>query len=110
MRKDFALQSELNRFIERASQHGLLMRWIKKSSFSSYLEKPPKFIYFEIAMDTHKFAQLFFFLFVLISTSSFIVERIVYKKVRANGASRWWRYMEVLIDPNRYFLLNDLAY
>lgn len=108
MRKDFPLRSELNQFIERVTEAGLIEKWAKIRSFP--MEKPPKFAYSEITKEVYFIFTCLAGGLVSLAVITLIVERIVYKKVRTSAASRVWRYIEITIDPYRYFLLNDWSY
>lgn len=37
-----------------------------------------------------------------------IIEKIVHKKVHTQGSGRFWRFIQTLIDSERYFFLNKV--
>lgn len=45
---------------------------------------------------------------VLLTLLIWIIERIVHKNVRAHNSTGFWRYIEMAIDPYRYFLNFDI--
>lgn len=106
VRKEFPLLDELNQFIQYASEGGLIDEWIKKDRHS--VEKAPKY---EDAMDLEVFVVIWVVcgIMLLISSLVLIIEKITFKIVRRVNASVLWRLIEVCIDPNRYFLMNDLT-
>lgn len=108
MRKDFPLRNELNRFIERVTEGGLIEKW--ENIRGAPVEKPPTFSYTEITLKVFLNIAYFSTGMVLIAVFTLLCERFVHKKARAPGAPRRWRYIEMMIDPFRYLLLNDLSY
>lgn len=110
MRRDFPLQSELNKFIKYMTENGLTNKWDKKNIFGSILEKTPKYQYIEITLQIHLVTECILISLLLSTLLVLLIELFVYKKARAQNANRFWRYIEMMIDPYRYFLLNDLTY
>lgn len=106
VRNDFLLLNELNHFIRRAIDGGLVDKWLKRyRSFG--IGK------LDANDTTVKLETLFIELVIYlgIATLAFIivlVERFVYGKVKTPNSKPWWRYIEMAIDPYRYFLLDDL--
>lgn len=108
MRRDFPLVNELNKFIQYASSSGLLTMWIKQHKFDSPVEiehEMPK-----INLETGFFLVLIYLAVVCGLLCLTAAERIIYSKVRNENSARIWRYIEMAIDPHRYFLLRDLSY
>lgn len=110
MPNNFPLINELNQFIEQAKDSGLITKWLKGNRFEPFLEKPPEFQFIEI--NWVAIITLFSICLSILSLASvvLIIEIIVDKKVRAKNSARYWRYIEMSIDPYRHFLNNDLAY
>lgn len=110
MRNDFPLRSDLNRFIGRLSENNLITRWMKQHSFGSRVENERQFRYIEIAIDDYLVIGLICVCVLILACIVFALERLVYKKARTCSATRFWRYLEMVIDPYRYFFLQDLSY
>lgn len=110
MRKDFPFQGELNKFIQIIGENGLSVKWRKGHIFGSFAEKPPKFSYSFVSFEAIS-VLVFNCIILLLSAVLFVfVEFFIYKKARTPGTARVWRFIEMAIDPYRYFLLNDLTY
>lgn len=110
MRKGFPYQVELNKFIQHISENGLIMKWYKKHKFGPFVEKPPSFQFIEITIEMYLVLGSFIIGALLGFVIILFVERMTYKKARSQGAIWLWRYIEMMIDPYRYFLLKDLSY
>lgn len=106
-KQKFPLLNELNRLIQNAIENGLVEKWLK--SFKSLKGK------------THQYNEVFggeafvvgyaiYSSMLLAAMLILIAERKLYPKVREANAARFWRYIEMYIDPNRHFLMHDLAY
>lgn len=108
MRKDFPFMEKLNEFVRHASDVGLVAKWLK--SYRSIAEKPSCYNY-EIfkAQNLYVVFEIGLCIF-LIAFIVVIIERFVHKSVRSGNCRRFWRYIEMTIDPYRYLLLNELAY
>lgn len=110
MRNSFEFQREMNRFIELASESGLLQKWLKGNIFGCRVEGDQQFQYIEITIENYFVLALVGLGILVLSCIVLGLERIVYKKAREHDAARLWRYIEMMIDPNRYFFLYDLSY
>lgn len=111
MRKGFNLQKKLDRFIEYTIENGVIVKWTRKNTFRSFVEER------RIQMDYDEVkAEIFkFFVPVILGVSlgAFVImvfEVIVHTKVHSHGSAKLWRYIQMMIDPERYFLLYDFAY
>lgn len=110
MQKDFPLLNELNEFILYANDGGLTNKWLKGTRYGLVLERTPTFVYSEINQETFIFPYLLCGSLFLIASFVVCFEKNVHKNVRNGSSFRFWYYFEMLIDPNRYFLLKDLSY
>lgn len=110
MQKDFPFQRELNKFIKNIEENGLSVKWRKGHIFGSFAEKPPKFSSYFVSFEV--ISVLVFICIILLFSAVLILffEFLIYKKVRTPGTARLWRFIEMAIDPYRYFLLNDFIY
>lgn len=106
MRLDFPLVNELNLFIQQAADGGLLFKWLKSKV---YIEKSSEFQYIQIDIQTESIVLIIWAGMATFSFLMWIIEKIVYKKVRAPNSSRFWRYIEMAIDPYRHFLNGDFS-
>lgn len=109
MRKDFPLSNELNKFIQQTSSNGLLSMWLKQNQFESPIEIKKKGFQ-QVSADTIFYLLIFHFSFSLGLLLLVNAERFIYKKVRTENSTQIWRYLEMGIDPHRYFFLRDLSY
>lgn len=104
MRPRFSFVNELDKFIEQASNGGLINKWLKRYRLVSKGNDPDEYRYLKFENLAFHFGNSIivwlFALFVL------MIERIVFRKVRMVGSNRFWRYVEILIDPDRHFLMN----
>lgn len=108
MRKNMDLINALNRFIEQAIESGLINKWLKGNQFEPFNEKPPEFQYIEADISNYVIVILMCSCILLFASLILYIEKFVDKKVRANNSARFWRYIEMGIDADRHFLLNDL--
>lgn len=110
MRKGFPYQVELNKFIQHISENGLIMKWYRKHKFGSFVEKPPTFQFIEITIEMFSIIGSLVIIELFVILLTLLLERMVFKNVRSQGAIRLWCYIEMIIDPYRHFLLEDLSY
>lgn len=106
VRKSFPLLEELNGFIERVGENGCVDKWLKRYRFAA--EKEP--IYQYAVATVASFASPWIVGMCIFVLELFVIttERIVYSKVRTPNSSKLWQYIEMLVDPNRYFLLDNI--
>lgn len=107
MRKDFELHDELNRFIQRMIECGLIQKWLKRGR---NMEIEPSFQYINMAFKHFEFVLTLCTYMLISALCALLIETIVYKRVRAENASPFWHIIHMIINPNRYFLLEDLTY
>lgn len=111
MRTDFPLSNELNEFIQQASSNGFLSIWLKQNQFEWPIDIENDENEFQsVTVDTIFYLLAFFFVFSFALLLFVAGERFVYEKVRCENSSKIWRYIEIAIDPHRYFLMRDLSY
>lgn len=99
----FPYANELNTYIKRAVDGGLINKWQKsyRPSMNRKTENQIMYLKFE------NFIPIFIIWVgvVLVLFSFLMIERIVYRKAQKQGSRQFWRYTEVMIDPERHFLL-----
>lgn len=104
MRKKFPHQKRLNRFIEMASESGLIEKWRKKTGIST-----KKMEIIQNNIKSNNFHGIFI-AFTVLSTSIvliFILERFVHKKAQASNPSTFWLYLDMHISADRFFWLEN---
>lgn len=108
LQRNFTFANELNRFIEQASDGGLINKWQRSYRFLDKEEIQRNF-------DSVKAESLILELIVHCTLSALacmilLLEKLVHKKVRMQASSPLWQFIQMAIDPERYFLLNDFTY
>lgn len=107
MSKTFPFINELNRFILSASESGLITKWLMKYRSLTVKESSSEFAIFKAeSLIVQVFISLGMLLFAFVVV---ILEGIVHEKARAENEIRFWYYLEIIIDPYRHFLLQDLS-
>lgn len=107
MRPNFPFANDLNRFIQQATEGGLINKWINNYRWHLKVADQNEIVYI-------KFQNWALFLGILLIVwlfliSLFMLERTVHKKVRTIGSRRFWKYIEMMIDPVRRCFLNKYA-
>lgn len=107
IRPHYPFSNELNKFIDRASDGGLIIKWLQRYRFP--MKKRVEHI-LEPFRAENFIAQMGVYFFMLTSAfCALILERFVYRMVRMQNTWRIWRLLEIMIDSERYFLLRDLS-
>lgn len=107
VRKDFSYLKELNGFIGMASESGLINKWRSTGPTKTYVTEK------EQAYNNVKIKNLFgiFVIFLLLQALivlTITLERFVHKKVNGRNPSRFWIYADMIISPDRLFLLETV--
>lgn len=110
MKKGFPLVDELNRFIQYASDGGLIVKWLKRNRFSAVAQKPSKYKFSESSSNSMLFNGMIFCGVSALSVLVCAIEILVHRNVQAKKHSKFWLHCQMCIDPYRYFLLKDLSY
>lgn len=102
--------TELNEFIQRSSDSGLIVKWLEGNHFRTSTAKATMFEYAEVNFGS--LTGLFFVGILLLTTVLLVAvtEIVVYKKVQTPNSAAIWQHIEMIINPDRYFLLQDLDY
>lgn len=106
VRNNFSQLNELNRFIDLAKSSGLINQWLKQ--YQVFTEIPLKYEYTPFQLDSIMFELVIYIGIASLATIVLVLELIVNKQVHSPNARKFWRYIEIVIDPYRHFLLNDL--
>lgn len=104
IRKNFSYTNQLNAFIRYARDSGLVTKWL--SNYRSH-EKEPPFFYRNFSLQAVSLLLAFIGSMLVGATCIMVLENIVNRKVQMHNSPPFWRYIEMLIDPNRYLFLND---
>lgn len=108
IRKEFSYFNELNRFIGMASAGGLIKKWhtdcmIPKKVHLNHNEM----IYRTVKLENLQAILMILFIFVTFSFLVLSLECFVYKKVTGSNPSRFWLIVQMIIDPDRHFFLEN---
>lgn len=111
VQKSFPYLKKFNAFISAARNSGWISKWLKENQRKKFfnIKSPPKDFVSKLA-DWFGILVMYFIivpgvLFV------FIAERIIHNRVQKyKKPIKFWAIAELLIDPYRHFLNNDLRY
>lgn len=106
-KKHFPYMGKLNRFLEMASESGLIVKWLKGFNFDAS-EKEPQYEYAVVEMES--------FLMIVVTTTCLHIlaflfiylERKTFKKIRSDTVSRSWQFVHKIINSDRYHLKENL--
>lgn len=106
IRKDFPYLYELNVFIQMSFEGGLIGKWYSNTSIHTPQEhfKPDNR---QMTMKNLHGAFLLAFLLTILSFCLLFLEKYIHKKMKANKPHQFWAILEILIDPDRHFLLEN---
>lgn len=106
-RRSFAHMHELNRFIELADESGLILKWLKGSTFRES-EKVPQFQYAAVELEIFLVLVVITVCLQTIAIGIVFLERKAHMETRNDIGSSVWRFVEKVINPDRYHLMNNL--
>lgn len=104
--KNFVLVKELNRFIQKVSENGCIVKWLKRYRFAS--EKQPIYEYATATAQSFVSPLAIGLCLFLLASSAIIAEWFIYRMTRTPNSSKFWQFVQMLIDPDRYFLLDNV--
>ena len=101
--RNHPLQSVINQRLQWAVEGGLINKWSSESR-AKYNE-PINEHAGPVVLVLEHFVIGFSFYFIanLFAFCVFILEHVAYSKMRQQNASRFWSFMDFLIDDHRYF-------
>lgn len=108
VQKDFPFLIELNMFIQQTGSSGLLSKWLGNYQ-NEFSIKSDNFRYIEMNIDTIWYMGSVCLCMLLTAFLVLNVERFIHKRTREMDVLRVWRFVEIMIDPKRHFLLKDLS-
>lgn len=105
MRKDFALKSKVDEIIRNAFEGGLFVKWDRETRRKTEPIRPyePKL---ELTLKECAFVCFICLFGYILSNLTFICEIIIYRKIKKNGQSPVWKYLEQFFDGNRNYFRN----
>lgn len=109
VKKKFPLMNELNRFIQCAIEGGLVAKWMK--DYKSMKEKTLRYEYRTMNEEILIFTAVIYWAMLSVALLILIIEQKIYEKMmQETNVAKIWRYIEMYVDPNRYFLNYDLVF
>lgn len=103
--KNSTILTDLNEFIQSAIESGLIKKW----RFDNQMIKLPcKYIqkvYGQLNLEHHFGMIIIWGLMITFVFFVFLLERVVYRKVRSSNAARYLKFIEIAIDGERHFWL-----
>lgn len=94
--------NDLNEFIQRIIESGLKGKWHSDNQISN----PKKYIeesYGQLKAEQLLGIYIIWIIGISVIITIYMLERLVYKKVRTLNASRYWKFIEMIIEPDRRF-------
>lgn len=107
LRKHYPFENDLNEFIVRATEAGFFVKW-KKDSRLKYEHEVFGTQYMKL--DHLYGAMLAAFLMLILATFVFITERVAYRRAHSSNATRFWKLVEILMNPVRSFMLESFEH
>lgn len=107
-RKNFPLLNNLNNFIRQASESGLIEKWLKH--YQSIRDEKSEIEYITVQTETLLIELVIFCCMMSLASLAVILERKTFQKTRAPNATPFWRYLEMSIDPYRYFFMKRVEW
>lgn len=109
VRKEFPLFEELNAFINLAQASGLVAKWWTQTRIRSDYE------YYEeengdITMDNFNGFFIFWVSLLIVPALIYVFEKIIFYFAQKPNPSTIFILLEMIIDGERYFLLNDIRF
>lgn len=106
VRKNFFHLIQLNTFIQMTYTGGLIEKW--KSINDAQIHRISSGIeYNHLTFDHFRGMCFIWVSLILTAFLVFLLEKYIHKKNRQPNSSRFWKIIEMTIDPYRYFMLED---
>lgn len=102
VRKNSTISTQLNKFLQNAIEKGLISKWRMDNQIRSI-----NFNFVQMRLESMRGLFIVWCIVVTSVICLFVLERIVYRKVRTPKTCRYWKYIEIAIDNERQFLIND---
>lgn len=106
LHEDFLYKNELNEFLIVATETGLIEKW--RSDTRTRFDR--RYAVEEVenglmTLDNLSGILILWALLNVIVALLFLLEIIVYRQVKRHNARRFWKAIEIIIDPDRHFML-----
>lgn len=106
IRNEFRLLKRINDIIRNAFESGLFVKWDLDNQ-----RKKERMIPFEIPdqLTIEHYSGTFIFLITggtVLATMTLLAERVTYRKMQNPNRSRFWMYLECILDGERHCLKN----
>lgn len=98
---------KLNRFLEMASEAGLIVKWLKGFNFD-VSESEPQYQYAVVEVEIFFILGIITTCLHIIAFLVIILERKAFMKIHTQTNARAWQLIDKIINPNRYFLNENL--
>lgn len=106
--KNFSYLNELNKFILMASSSGFINKWIKDQQISTYFHSESQEKYYNQITIEHFYGCLIILGCILIGIILILtLEIFIHKQTRKPNSSKYWKIIEMFIDPKRHFWLEN---
>lgn len=109
VRKDFPYLNELNAFINKAKESGLILKWLNENR-NHQIHKEMHEGYGQINTETFLIIFIAWIGLTFIPSLIFVIERIVFHWAHKQNPTRISIFLEKMINSERYFLLNDIRF
>lgn len=105
--KEYPFLTELNQFIQMAIENGLIVKWLKGIRLTPSSEKTSLYEYSGVSFESLVILIAIWCCIHLFNCFIAVVEKIAYEKVHVEKVQSFWRYVEMSINPDRYFLIGN---
>lgn len=106
VRKNFPHLKGLNEFIQMASAGGLINKWLQIGRIRNLYEMTRRG-FGQLMMGNFYGAHIVYGSLILVVFMVIIIEKITYKKAKEPKPMKFWLIVEMIIDGDRYFLLEN---
>lgn len=108
MRKGFLYKNELDEFIIAATESGLTEKWHSNTRIRFDHKYAHEEIQSGLMTLDNLSGMMIFWMFLNVNVALvFCLEIIVYRRTRKPNARRFWKSTEMVIDPERHFMLEN---
>lgn len=101
--------AEIHRFVAEASAGGLIMKWLRSAGTQPIYGYKDNDLS-QITMGNFSIMFVLLICLLLLTSTVFILEKIVFKAANGSKSSKFSIFLEMLIDGELHFLLNDIGF
>lgn len=106
IRRHFPYLKDLNRFIQMASAGGLIWKWRVDNQIQAHYTIKDK-TYQQLTLRNYYGFFIISCIILLIDLAILLLEIFAHKKARIPNPSRFWIIVEMIIDSDRHFWLEN---